>query len=114
MISIIKSDVQLADITTIKLGGTAKYFAQFNNVYELRQLLQFAKKENLKIQIVGGGSNIIFPDEGFKGLVLKNHIKELNYAVNDHDVFLKAGGGNNWEELVSFCVNEGVQGIECL
>lgn len=114
MISIIKSDVQLSDITTIKLGGTAKYFAQFNNVYELRQLLQFAKKENLKIQIVGGGSNIIFPDDGFKGLVLKNHIKELNYAVNDHDVFLKAGGGNNWDELVSFCVNEGVQGIECL
>ncbi|MBS1493024.1 MAG: UDP-N-acetylmuramate dehydrogenase [Bacteroidetes bacterium] len=114
MISILKSDVQLANVTTIKLGGTAKYFAQFNNVYELRQLLQFAKKENLKIQVIGGGSNIIFPDEGFKGLVLKNHIKELNYAINEHDVFLKAGGGNNWDELVSFCVNEGAQGIECL
>jgi UDP-N-acetylmuramate dehydrogenase len=114
LISILKSDVELSNITTIKLGGTAKYFGQFNNIYELRQLLQFAKKENLKIQIVGGGSNIIFPDEGFKGIVLKNHIKELNYAVNEHDVFLKAGGGNNWDELVSFCVNEGAQGIECL
>jgi len=114
LISILKSDVELSNITTIKLGGTAKYFGQFNNIYELRQLLQFAIKENLKIQIIGGGSNIIFPDEGFKGIVLKNHIKELNYAVNEHDVFLKAGGGNNWDELVSFCVNEGAQGIECL
>jgi UDP-N-acetylmuramate dehydrogenase len=114
LISILKSDIQLSDLTTIKLGGTAKYFAQFNNIYELRELLQFAKRENLKIQIIGGGSNVIFPDDGFKGLVLKNHIKELNYAVNEHDVFLKAGAGNNWNELVSYCVNEGFQGIECL
>lgn len=114
MINILKSDILLSNCTTIKLGGTAKYFGQFNNAYELRELLNFAKKEKLKLQIIGGGSNIIFPDEGFKGIVLKNHIKELEYEVNNDEVIIKAGGGGNWDDFVSFCINEGLQGIECL
>lgn len=114
MISILKSDINLSDVTTIKLGGTARYFGQFNNTYELRELLIFAFKQNLRTQIIGGGSNIIFPDEGFNGIVLKNHIKELNYEIYGDDVILKAGSGNNWDDLVSFCVNEGFQGMECL
>lgn len=114
MINILKSDIELSNFTTIKLGGTAKYFGQFNNIYELRELLKFAKKENLKTCIIGGGSNIIFADEGFKGIVLKNHIKELDYEVNNDEVILKAGGGGNWDDFVSFCVNEGLQGVECL
>ncbi|MBX7044457.1 MAG: UDP-N-acetylmuramate dehydrogenase [Ignavibacteria bacterium] len=114
MINILKSEVRLSDITTIKLGGTAKYFAQFNNIFELKELLLFAKNEKLPVQITGGGSNIIFPDEGYKGIVLKNHIKEFSYEVFGEDVILKVGAGNNWDEVVKFCVNEGFQGIECL
>lgn len=114
MISILKSDIKLSDLTTIKLGGTARYYGQFNNTYELRELLIFAFKENLRTQIIGGGSNIIFPDEGYNGIVLKNHIKELNYEIFGDDVILKAGAGNNWDDLVAFCVNEGLQGMECL
>lgn len=114
MINILKSEVRLSDITTIKLGGTAKYFAQFNNIFELKELLLFAKNEKLPAQITGGGSNIIFPDEGYKGIVLRNHIKEFSYEVFGEDVILKVGAGNNWDEVVKFCVNEGFQGIECL
>jgi len=61
MINVLKSDVKLSEHTTIKLGGKAKYFGMFNNVYELRELLKFAKEEKLKTIILGGGSNIIFP-----------------------------------------------------
>lgn len=114
MINILKSDIELSNFTTIKLGGTAKYFAQFSNIYELRELLNFAKKENLKTQIIGGGSNIIFPDEGFNGLVLKNNIKELTYDFTNDNIIIKVGGGCVWDKFVYFCVNEGFHGIECL
>lgn len=116
MINVLKSEIKLSTLTSIKFGGTAKYFASFNNIYELRELLNFAKNENQKIVILGGGSNVIFPDEGFDGLVLKNNIKELNYEINSNsnEVIFKAGAGENWDSYVKFCCEEGFQGIECL
>jgi len=116
MINVLKSDVKLSEVTTIKLGGLAKYFGTFNNEYELRELLKFAKQEKLRTIILGGGSNMIFSDEGFDGLVLKNHIKELSYETNSDtkEVFFKAGAGENWDDFVKFCCEEGFQGIECL
>ncbi len=110
----LKKNVLLSDHTTIKLGGPAEYFYEFRSEEELTKAISFSKKNNLEIFILGGGSNVIFPDEGFKGIVLKNNIKLLDSNRNNNDLIIKAGAGNSWDELVKLCVEKGFTGIECL
>lgn len=110
----LKKNISLSELTTIKLGGPAEYFFEFTSEEELIEALTFSKENDLDIFILGGGSNVIFPDEGFKGLVLKNNIRLIDSNRNNDELLIKAGAGNNWDELVRLCVEKGFTGIECL
>ncbi|MFA7662852.1 MAG: UDP-N-acetylmuramate dehydrogenase [Patescibacteria group bacterium] len=61
----------LAELTTFKVGGPAKYFFQPTNHDELIEAIKLAKTNDLKFLILGGGSNILISDAGFDGLVIK-------------------------------------------
>ena len=106
--------VKLSKYTTIGLGGNAKYFAKFRNVLELNEAINFAKINNLTILILGGGSNIIFKDEGFDGLVLKNEIKEIFFNETKNYYNFKVGAGISWDDFVIECISKSIVGIECL
>ncbi|CAN5421272.1 UDP-N-acetylmuramate dehydrogenase [soil metagenome] len=110
----LKKDIPLSQLTTIKLGGPARYFYEFVSEEELINALLFAANNKLKIFILGGGSNVIFPDEGFNGLVLKNCIRFIESESNNNELIITAGSGVNWDELVKLNVDKGYSGIECL
>jgi len=108
-------NILLSELTTIKLGGIAKFFYECKTTEDIKECLIFASNNNIPVQVIGGGSNIIFPDEGFKGIVIKIDIKEIEFEEsNDDFVIVKAGASENWDDFVKLCIDKNLAGIACL
>lgn len=103
-------NVRLSDYTTIKLGGETDYFIECKSNEEIIEVLKFAKENKKRIQILGGGSNTIFPDEKFDGIVLKINLQ----GIKEENGILKVGAGVEWDEFVKYAIEKGYQGVECL
>lgn len=110
----IKENENLSEYTTISLGGDAKYFTECKSIEEILEAFNFGEKNSLPVQIISGGSNIIFPDKGFEGLVIKNDIKGISEIVKDDHVLISVGAGEELDKFVEYCVSKGYSGIECL
>ena len=110
----IKENVKLSNHTTISLGGEAKYFAVCKSIDEILEALEFAQNNKLRIQLMSGGSNIIFTDNGFDGMIIKNDIKGISEKVNEDHVLISVGAGEELDEFVKYCVGKGYSDIECL
>ena len=80
---LIQKNVKLAKYTTFHIGGRADFFAEINNVEELKEAVNFAKQKKLKIWVLGGGSNTLISDKGFPGLVLRMNIKGVRMTGNN-------------------------------
>jgi UDP-N-acetylmuramate dehydrogenase len=111
----LQQDISLSEYTTIKLGGNARYFVACRDETAIREALRFSREKALPVQVLGGGSNIIFLDEGFDGVVLKVDLRGIEIEERgDNDVFVTAKAGENWDEFVQFCVKSGLMGVESL
>ncbi|MBS1517401.1 MAG: UDP-N-acetylmuramate dehydrogenase [Bacteroidetes bacterium] len=110
----IKKDIQLSEFTTIKLGGKAEYFISCKNTEEIIEALEFSRERELPAQIFSGGSNIIFPDGIFRGVVIKVDIKGISGHSSGNDIFVSCGAGEYLSELVNYSILRGYAGIECL
>src|SRR2546425_12726331 len=71
MTILFREQVPLAPYTTLGLGGPARYFHECTTAAELREALALARQRPLRVQIIGGGSNLVVADAGFSGVVLK-------------------------------------------
>ena len=107
-------DVNLSQYTTIGLGGPAKLFISCKDTAELLSALDYAGKKKLSVQVFSGGSNIIFPDKGFDGLVLKIDLKGIESQEKGNIVFVKAKAGEIWDDVVKYSIEKSLTGIECL
>ena len=111
----IEQNVCLAGLTTFKIGGDARYFARAGKEADILKAIEFAEINDLPIFIIGGGSNVLIADGEFCGLVVKVDIKGISVAAGGNEtVRVTAGAGEDWDELVAFCVGENFQGFECL
>ena len=108
------SDVPISTLTTIGLGGKARLFVSCKTIEEIKESILFAKHQQLQWQIIGGGSNIVFSDEGFNGVVIKIDTKGVNIVENGEDVLVEAAAGEEWDSFVQSCICDGLSGIECL
>ncbi|GIU83028.1 MAG: UDP-N-acetylenolpyruvoylglucosamine reductase [Pyrinomonadaceae bacterium] len=111
----IKKDVPLASLTTLKVGGVARFFVEVENEQELLEAVGFAESKSLRLFILGGGSNVVISDKGFDGLVVKISIKGISLIseTKQRKIF-RVNSGENWDEFVEFCVRRNLAGIECL
>lgn len=110
----IREHVPLAPLTTIQLGGPARYLAECSSEEDLREALRVARERRLPVQVMGGGSNLIFPDAGFPGLVLRVAVGGLTFQESGDTVDVAAGAGAHWDDLVAETVRRGYSGVECL
>lgn len=128
----IQRDVPLAPLTTLGLGGPARYFAVARSEEDIREAQAHARKHGLRLFVLGGGSNTIFLDAGYDGLVLQialGGISELPTFVPDHAADVSAGphdgaksarcsirvaAGESWDAFVALSVESGLSGIESL
>jgi len=111
----ILNNISLADYTTMRLGGPAKYLVDVHSKIELQNTLKWAKSHNMPTVTIGGGSNVLFTDEGFDGVVIVNKIKGFETIERDDaGVTIKIGAGENWDLVVKRSVEMGLSGIEAL
>src|SRR5207237_5407274 len=71
----IEEKVPLAPLTTFKVGGPARWYAQADSEFEVAAAVDHARKHSLPLFVLGGGSNLLVSDEGWRGLVLRVCLK---------------------------------------
>ena len=111
----VMTNISLKQYTTMKLGGETRYMATADSADDVVSLYRNARKENLPIFVLGGGSNVITHDEVFEGIVLLNKIKGFEViSENDETTDVKIGAGEVWDEVVEKAIGLGLQGIEAM
>lgn len=103
-----KIDESLARYTTFKLGGPASLFYKLESPEPLPALLTFAKENKIPYFLLAGGSNLLLPDHGIEGLVIKMENQDMEISGTN----LKAGAGTLVSKLVNFSVEQNLQGLE--
>ena len=111
----VMTNISLKQYTTMKLGGEARYMATADSASDVVSLYRNARRENLPIFVLGGGSNVITHDEVFEGIVLLNKIKGFEIiSETDETTDVKIGAGEVWDEVVEKAIGLGLQGIEAM
>ncbi|HEV7700254.1 MAG TPA: UDP-N-acetylmuramate dehydrogenase [Pyrinomonadaceae bacterium] len=110
----ILENIPLAPLTTLKIGGPARYFVSAETETDVVEALEYASRYSLEVFILGGGSNILVSDSGFDGLVLHTGLKGVAYDRFDKSLTVTAMAGEDWDVLVDSCVNSGFAGLECM
>ncbi len=110
----IEENIPLAPLTTIGIGGPARYFARASTVDDVRDGIDWALAKSLPIFILGGGSNLLISDEGFKGLVLQIDLHGIVVESEDEYATVKVAAAEPWDSFVAMAAENGWAGIECL
>ncbi len=107
-------NVALSAYSTMRLGGPARYVLDINTQEEIEPAVAWAQEQNLPIIMIGSGSNIIWSDAGYPGLVLVNKI--MGYELQEHNgyVSIAVGAGEPWDSVVARTVERKLSGIEQL
>lgn len=111
---LLRENEPLAPMTTLGIGGAARYFADVTTVDALSAGIEWARALKLPLFVLGGGSNIVVADSGFAGLVLRMSIRGIETRGLGDEVLITAGAGEEWDPLVARCVAGNWAGIECL
>lgn len=104
----ILENISLAQYTTFKIGGSARFFIAANSFDELKEAGEWARKNNLPIFALGGGSNVLISDKGFKGLAIKVQVSSFKFQ----DDKILADAGMPLARLLTEAMNAGLSGLE--
>jgi UDP-N-acetylmuramate dehydrogenase len=108
----IKENYSLKKYNSFNIDVVAKEFIQINSVKELIDLQKNLKNKNKLF--IGGGSNILFTNN-FEGLVVHINLKGISVKkINENFSEIKVMSGENWNELVNWCIENNLGGIENL
>ena len=81
----IKQNEPMKKHTSFKIGGPAEFYIKITSIKELQKILEFAKKEKIKITILGNGSNVLVSDSGIKGIVIRTNLKEIKIEPKEQN-----------------------------
>ena len=110
-------NIPLAPLTTLKIGGAARFFVEARDAGEVQEAVAFARSRDLPLFVLGGGSNLVVADAGWLGLALKVAIPGIEQrAGRDEEgrALFDAGAGESWDRFVSHAVMAHCAGVECL
>jgi UDP-N-acetylmuramate dehydrogenase len=111
----IQENVPLSGHSTMRLGGPARYLVEVTTRTELQEAVEWAETLSLPLIVIGDGSNIVWKDEGFPGLVIVNKIMRFETFDEDgRNVYVTVGAGENWDATVAHTTADGLTGIEAL
>ncbi len=102
--------VSLGFHSSFRVGGRADFFFTARSPKELQSCLAFAHGRSLPYYVIGLGTNMLFADEGYRGLILKNEVRGLDRKRGTGRIFVLAG--TPLADLVSFALEEGWAGLE--
>ena len=100
---------KMSNYTTYKVGGNALAIVYPNNISNLIKLIKFLKENQIKFKILGNGSNLIFNDEGYDGVLIK--LSEFD-KLEINDTIVNVGAGYNLTKLSLKTARMGLSGLE--
>ncbi|WP_367864554.1 UDP-N-acetylmuramate dehydrogenase [Pedobacter sp. WC2423] len=110
---VIQENISLKPYNTFGIDVKARFFTEIFTENELVELRDHPVFRANKLLVLGGGSNVLFTED-YAGLVLKVSIPDMTTEVTDSQVFVSAGAGVIWNDLVNYCVENGFAGMENL
>jgi len=110
----ILQNVALAPLTTLGIGGPARYFVDVRTASDAREAVLWAREQGQPLFILGGGSNLVVADEGWPGVVARIAIRGIERRRAEDEILYDAGAGAVWDEFVGRAVAEECAGVECL
>jgi len=112
--SVVQRDVSLASFNTFRFDYQAQFLALVDDLETLKRVVHWAHSHQLPITVLGGGSNLLIRDH-VSGLVIVNQLRGKRLVSEDAEALrLSVAGGENWHDLVAYCVQQGWSGIENL
>lgn len=98
--------------TSIRVGGNADIFVKANTIDKVKAIYSLAKKENIKLSVLGNGTNVLVKDNGIRGIVLKIDIDEINIRKEKNKIYIKAGAGVPIIKLSKIAFENSATGLE--
>lgn len=110
----IQENIPLAPLTTLQVGGPARYFIEAQSESDVRDALAYASDRGLPLFVLGGGSNLVVSDAGWPGLVLQIALAGSRSSSEGAHTLFSAGAGESWDQFVAMTVANNCAGLECL
>ncbi len=111
---VVAENVLLAPLTTLGVGGPARYLVEARDEGTVLEALEWAERRRLPLRVLGGGSNVVVADAGVDGLVVRIALRGVSTREAGGAVELTAAAGEPWDDLVRVAVERGWAGLECL
>jgi UDP-N-acetylmuramate dehydrogenase len=109
-----RDQVLLSSYTTLRLGGPARAFIEAPSSRDLAGAVRAADLAGEPVLVLGGGSNLVVADEGFRGTVVHVASRGVHITRPGGPVAVRVQAGEDWDALVARCVADGLAGVECL
>lgn len=110
----VREDVALATLTTLKVGGPARYVLTLDTEDDIETALAFTRERGLPYVVLGEGSNVLASDAPYEGVVFQMRIPGIRFQAEGTTALVTAGAGVSWDELVRECADRSLWGIENL
>ena len=98
--------------TTFKIGGPADFYITANNTGDVKNITKFAKDNDIKLTIIGNGSNVLVKDNGIRGITLKLNLKEISKQKTDNGMIYTVGSGTTLSQISSEALKDEMTGLE--
>lgn len=108
----ILKDEPMSKHTSFKTGGPADIFIKIDNEIELKEILEYAKQNNINLNIVGNGTNLLVTDKGIRGITLQPNLKEINIEEKENKILITAGCGVPIIKLSKIAKEHNATGLE--
>ena len=92
----IKENVSLAPLTTLRVGGSARFFMEATSNHQLESAVSFAQSKSIPLFVLGGGSNLLVSDKGYPGLVIQMKTDGVGWNVKKNKGIVSVAAGQNW------------------
>ncbi|HZD31314.1 MAG TPA: UDP-N-acetylmuramate dehydrogenase [Candidatus Angelobacter sp.] len=110
----VQEQIPLAPLTTLGVGGAARYFMEASTAEDVVEAVRFARDRGLPLFVLGGGSNLVVADAGFDGLVVKIALRGVERCDVGGGAIFRVAAGEDWDGFVARTVEEECAGVECL
>jgi UDP-N-acetylmuramate dehydrogenase len=111
----IQQDIPLAQYTTLKVGGPARFFVEARSASDILEAHRFARERKIDFFVMGGGSNLLVSDDGFAGLVVRIAGGNIRCEPDgDGRLRIMGDAGVEWDSAVRVAVERNAAGVECL